>query len=182
MLTDLQKRKLTRFFNVWDANSDGAITKQDPKQVAQNLAGLQGLEPGSPQYEAFYSGFMLYQNDFIQAVDMDESGRVTLEEWLAYHDEMLQSEERFQGTALMAIQAMFQLMDRNADGEISLEEYGEWMRAFGVEEQTITDEVFQKLDINGDGTLSQEETLQLTREFFYSDDPDARGNWALGSF
>jgi Ca2+-binding EF-hand superfamily protein len=182
MLTDLQKRKLTRFFNVWDADGDGVITKQDPEQVARNLARLQGLEPGSPRYAAFYNGFMLYQRDFIQAVDMDESGRVTLEEWLAYHDEMLQSQERFQGTALMAIQAMFQLMDRNEDGKISLEEYAEWMRTFGVEEQSITDNVFQKLDMNGDGTLSQEETLQLTREFFYSDDPDARGNWALGSF
>jgi Ca2+-binding EF-hand superfamily protein len=182
MLTDLQKRKLTRFFNVWDADGDGAITRQDPEKMAQSLAGLQGLEPGSPQYEAFYSGFTLYQNDFIQAVDMDESGRVTLEEWLAYHDEMLQSEERFRGTALMAIQAMFQLMDQNEDGNISLEEYGEWMRTFGVDEQAITDKVFQKLDVNGDGMLSQEETIELTREFFYSNDPDARGNWALGSF
>ena len=67
-------------------------------------------------------------------------------------------------------------------GKITLEEYGEWMRAFRVEEQIITDDVFQKLDVNGDGTLSLEETLQLTREFFYSDDPDARGNWALGAF
>ena len=125
---------------------------------------------------------MLYQNDYIQAMDLDESGRVTLEEWLAYHDEMLQSEERFQGTALMTIQVMFQLMDQNGDEKITLEEYGEWMRSFRIGEQSITEEVFQKLDLNGNGTLSQEELLQLTREFFYSDDPDARGNWALGPF
>ena len=182
MLTDLQKRKLKRFFAVWDANGDGTITKEDPEQVAQNLATLQGLEPGSPAYEGFLSGFMTYQDDFIKTVDIDESGRVTLEEWLAYHDEMLQSEERFQGSALMTIGAMFQLMDRDADGKITLEEYGAWMKAFGIGEQDITKDVFQKLDVNGDGTLSEEETLQLTREFFYSDDPDARGNWALGAF
>ena len=56
------------------------------------------------------------------------------------------------------------------------------MRAFRIGEQDITEKVFQKLDLNENGTLSKEEILQLTREFFYSDDPDARGNWALGPF
>jgi Ca2+-binding EF-hand superfamily protein len=182
MLTNLQKRKLTRFFNVWDANGDGAITTEDPEQVAQNLVELQGLKPGSPEHEGFYKGFTSYQNDFLQAVDVDESGRVTLKEWLAYHEKMLQDEERFERTALMPVKVMFELMDRNGDGKITLEEYGRWMRAFRIGEQDITEKVFQKLDLSGDGTLSKEETLQLTHEFFYSDDPDARGNWALGPF
>jgi Ca2+-binding EF-hand superfamily protein len=182
MLTNLQKRKLTRFFNVWDANGDGVITTEDPKQVAQNLAKLQDLEPSSPEHERFFNGFMSYQDDFLKAVDVDESGHVTLEEWLAYHEEMLQDEERFKTTALMSVRVMFELMDRNRDGEITLEEFGEWMRAFRIGEQSITEEVFQKLDLNGNGILSREEVLQLTREFFYSDDPNARGNWALGPF
>lgn len=182
MLTDLQKRKLARFFSVWDADGDGTITTADPKQVAQNLAGLQGLKPGSPGHRRFYNGFMAYQNDFLKTVDVDKSGRVTLEEWLIYHEEMLQDEGRFAGTALMAIESMFALMDRNGDGKITLEEYGEWMKAFRIEEQDTTEEVFQKLDLNGNGMLSKDEVLQLTREFFYSDDPEARGNWALGPF
>ena len=182
MLTNLQKRKLTRFFNVWDANDDGVITTEDPEQVAQNLAELQGLEPGSPEHEGFYDGFMLYQNDFVKAVDLDESGDVTLDEWLAYHEEMLQDEGRFKATTLISVKVMFELMDQNGDGEITLEEYGEWMKAFRIGEQGTTDKVFQKLDLNENGTLSREEVVQLTREFFYSDDPDARGNWALGPF
>jgi Ca2+-binding EF-hand superfamily protein len=180
MLTNLQKRKLTRFFSVWDADGDGVITTKDPEQVAQNLAKLQGLEPGSPEYERFYSGYMSYQNDFLKAVDVDESGRVTLEEWLAYHEKMLQDEQRFEGTALMVIEVMFALMDRNGDGKITLEEYGKSMKALRIED--ITGKELQKLDLNGNGILSKEDVLQLTREFFYSDDPDARGNWALGPF
>jgi Ca2+-binding EF-hand superfamily protein len=181
MLTDLQKRKLTRFFNVWDANGDGVITTEDPEQVAQNLAELQELEPGSPEHQRFHSGFMLYQKDFLQAVDVDESGRVTLEEWLTYHEKMLQDKERFERTALMAAEVMFELMDQDRDGRITLEEYGRWMRAFRIGED-ILEKVFQKLDLNESGALSKEEVLQLTREFFFSDDPDAPGNWALGPF
>jgi Ca2+-binding EF-hand superfamily protein len=182
MLTDLQKRKLTRFFNVWDANGDGVITTKDSEQVFQNLAELQDLKPGSPERETLYSGFMAYQNHFIQAVDVDESGSVTLEEWLAYHEKMLQDEASFAGSVLTVIEAMFELMDRNGDGIITLEEYGEWMRAFRIEEQDITEKVFQKLDLDRDGAVSKKEMLELTREFFYSDDPDAPGNWALGPF
>jgi Ca2+-binding EF-hand superfamily protein len=180
MLTDLRKRKLTRFFNVWDANGDGVITTEDPAQVAQNLAELRGLKPGSPDYEAFYTGFMLYQNGFLQAVDVDETGHVTLEEWLAFHEKMLQDEEQFEATVLMVIEVMFELMDQDADGKITLEEYGSWMQGMRIAGQDITEEVFQKLDLNEDGTLSKKELLHLTREFFYSDDPEARGNWALG--
>jgi Ca2+-binding EF-hand superfamily protein len=182
MLTNLQKRKLTRFFTAWDTDGDGVITTKDPERVAQNLAKLQGLEPGSPEHENFYNGFMAYQNHFVRTVDVDESGNITLEEWLAYHEKMLQDEASFAGTALMTVEAMFDLMDRNGDGKITLEEYGEWMKALRIAEQDITEKVFQKLDLNGNGILSKEEVLQLTCEFFYSDDPDARGNWALGPF
>ena len=180
MLTNLQKRKLTRFFNVWDADGDGVITTKDPEQVAQNLAKLQGLVPGSSEREGLYSGLLSYQNDFLKAVDVDESGRITLEEWLAYHEQMLQDEKRFEGTALMAIEVMFALMDQNGDGKISLEEYGKCMKALRIKD--LTEKALQKLDLNRNGILSKEEVLQLTREFFYSDDPDAPGNWALGPF
>ena len=182
MLTDLQKRKVTRFFNVWDADGDGVITTRDPEQVAQNLAELQGLKPGSLKHKVFHSGFMLYQKGFLKAMDLDESGHVTLDEWLAYHEEMLQDEKKFQRTALTAMESMFELMDRDGDGKITLEEYGRWMRAFRIVEQEITKEVFQKLDLNENGTLGKKEIRQLTREFFYSDDPEAPGNWALGPF
>ncbi len=182
MLTDLQKRKLTRFFDVWDTNGDGVITTEDPAQVARNLAELQGLVPGSPEYERFYSGYMLYQNSFLQAVDVEESGQVTLDQWLAFHDEMLQDEEQFEGTVLLPVEVMFALMDQDGDGRVTLEEYGTWMTSLRIGEEDITEEVFQKLDLNEDGTLSKAEIQELTREFFYSNDPEARGNWALGPF
>jgi Ca2+-binding EF-hand superfamily protein len=182
MLTKLQRRKLTRFFNVWDANGDGVLTTDDPAQVAQNLAELRGLKPGSPEYEGFLGGFMLYQNDFLQAVGMDEQGRVTLEKWLAYHEGMLEDESRFESTALMVAEVMFNLMDQSGDGRLTLEEYRDWMGAFRIGKEDMTEDVFQKLDLNEDGTLTKEEVLHLTREFFYSDDLEARGNWMLGPF
>lgn len=182
MLTDLQKRKLTRFFKVSDADGDGVITTRDPEQVAKNLAELRGLKPGSPEYEGFYSGYVLYQNDFIRAMDLDDNGEVTLKEWLAYHEEMLQDEKRFESTVLMVSELMFHLMDQNADGKLTLEEYRDWMRAFRIAEQDITADVFRQLDLNEDVTLSKEELLRLIREFYYSDDPEARGNWMLGPF
>jgi Ca2+-binding EF-hand superfamily protein len=39
---------------------------------------------------------------------------------------------------------------------------------------------FAHLDLDGDGLLSRDEFVQLTEEYFTSDDPDAVGGWLFG--
>ncbi|HSH04637.1 MAG TPA: EF-hand domain-containing protein [Anaerolineae bacterium] len=182
MLTDLQKRKLTRFFNVFDADHNNVLTTEDPQQVAHNLGQLRGWQSGDEAYATFELGFMQYWRDFLTLSDKDENGEVTLDEWLAYHDELLQNENRFKQIVLLSAGMMFDLIDADGDGSITLEEYGSWMRAFRIDEGDITPELFAKLDLNGDGTLSRAELIQLTTDFYFSNDPDNPGNWCMGPF
>jgi hypothetical protein len=42
--------------------------------------------------------------------------------------------------------------------------------------------VFPKLDANQDGFLSKEEVLQLIRDFFYSNEPEAPANDMFGPY
>ena len=165
MLTDLQKRKLTRFFNVWDADGDGVITTKDPEQVAQNLAGLQGLKPGSLKHKVFYGGFMRYQKDFLKAMDLDENGRVTLDEWLAYHEEMLQDEKKFRRTALMAMESVFALMDRDAGRRLPAldftpEQLSTWCKA---ERHLASGEWEAKCSIDGNKAAGVRRAVKLIR-------------------
>ena len=182
MFSDLRKRKLTRFFNVLDRDGDGTITSADPEMVITNLASIRKLSPGMPKYDTFRAGFLAYWDDLMKRSDANDDGVVTLDEWLAYHEQMLADEQKFEYTVAFSAGIMFALMDVDDDGKITLEEYGEWMKAWGMNAESLSADIFAKLDRNGDGTLSQSEVLALTHEFYYSEDPDAPGNWAMGQY
>lgn len=182
MLSELRARKLTRFFRIFDRDGDGSLTIGDPQKVVHNLAKIRDLRPGTPHYESFHSGFMAYWEDLMNRSDADGDGAVTLQEWLDYHEEMLADEARFEYTVAFSAGVMFALMDVDENGTISLEEYGQWLQAWGIADDELTPEVFARLDRNGDGTLSQNEVLDMTREFYYSEDPEAPGNWCMGPF
>lgn len=182
MLSELRIRKLTRFFHLVDSDGDGTLTPADPELVVRKLARLRELRQGTPPYESFRSGFMAYWDDMMKRSDANADGVVTLQEWLVYHDEMLADEARFEYTVAVSAGVMFALMDTDESGAISLDEYGQWMKAWGLGDGELTPEVFAKLDRNGDGTLSQTEVLDMIHEFYYSDDPDAPGNWSMGPF
>lgn len=180
MLGELRTRKLTHFFNVMDHDRDGRVTREDLERVAGNLATLRGLAEDSAEYASFRVGFDSYAVGLLAGAG--GPGGLTLDAWLSYNAQLLADEARFEATASLAAAAMFALMDANGDGVINLDEYRQWMSAWGIDPDDHADEVFGKLDLNGDGTLSRGEVLGLVRDFFYSDDPDAPGNWALGPF
>jgi len=50
MLTDLQTKKLTRYFQVYDIDDDGAIEASDFERIVENVRVLHG-EDGNGQAE-----------------------------------------------------------------------------------------------------------------------------------
>lgn len=182
MLSDVRKRKLAALFAAFDGDHDGVLTNADPALIVERLARLGELDAGTPQLQMFEQGFMAYWKDFVMCSDANADGRVTIEEWNAYHEDMLEDDKRYQATVKMSLGVMFALIDRDHDGFISLAEYAGWLRAWQVDGDAIDDELLARLDIGGDGKLSSAQVEELTREFFYSEDPEAPGNWSMGPF
>ncbi|MEM1167940.1 MAG: hypothetical protein AAGJ08_02295 [Cyanobacteria bacterium P01_H01_bin.35] len=58
MLTELQTRKWTRLFQVYDANGNGVVEKDDFEAIFQNVAKARNLTQGTPQYEELHGKFM----------------------------------------------------------------------------------------------------------------------------
>ncbi|MEZ4453578.1 MAG: hypothetical protein R3B09_29250 [Nannocystaceae bacterium] len=182
MLSDLRTRKLTRFFRLVDADGDGYFTRADSETIAIRLVALRGHAKGTPAYDAFVGGFLRYWDDVRRDVDASEDGKVSLGEWLHYHAIMLANPARFESSATTSARLMFALLDVDGDGKVTTDEVASWLRAWGqIDEETLAT-IPGILDINGDGLLSHSEIMSLTREFFFSDDPEARGNWAMGPF
>jgi hypothetical protein len=60
-------------------------------------------------------------------------------------------------------------------------EYTAYLTAWGTAATEIA-ETFHQLDRDNDGYLMADELRQNAEEFFFSEDPAARGNWLVGPF
>jgi Ca2+-binding EF-hand superfamily protein len=200
MLTELKKRKLKKLFDLYDVDGSGFITEADYEKMAHSQAEVMGYQPGSLQYNIICSQFKTLWKDLQKEIDINNDGEITLEEFLQYKDKQLNAKEGYRplwleksGTEtaqsyeqsgedaiIKLTNLIFERLDADGSGKISRKEY---KQGFVVQQdESLSEEIFSKLDINGDGSLSKEEVLQHVRDFFYSDDPEAPGNWLLGSY
>ncbi len=178
MLTNLQERKLTWLFHLLDNDHSGFIDSADLDRVARHLAGAIGAAPGSRPYatlQARYGGIWRMLTD----VDANLDDRVTLREWLRANKDMLGSEAMYDEVIGQLVDKVFDLLDADHDGSITLLEYGSWLAASNVAPEAAW-EAFQKIDLNSDGIVSKDEMKRLFLDFYYSDDPRAPGNWLFG--
>jgi Ca2+-binding EF-hand superfamily protein len=76
---------------------------------------------------------------------------------------------------------MFEAIDENGDGVLSLAEYRQLIEAWTGQEANI-DDIFPLLDLNGDGHVSRDEFRQLWTQFWAGDDPESPGTWVFGRF
>ena len=181
MLTDFQKKKLTKVFALYDADHDGYIGKEDYERTARNLVTEYGFREGSPEYQKVYASYLGAWEGTRRMADRDNDNRISLEEHLAGYDHMLATA----GTA--AFQAisnnMLSLADIDGDGKWSESEYVRSLLAFGggTIDTARASAAFKKLDGDGDGYIDQTEMVSITHDFFASNDPQARGNWLMGA-
>ena len=178
MLTNLQERKLTRLFHLLDNDSSGFVDGADLDRIACNLAAAIGAAPGSrpcATLQARYGGIWRMLLD----ADANLDGRVTLREWLRASEGMLRSQGVYDEVIGQLVDKVFDLLDANHVGSITAQEYASWLAASNVTPDAAG-EAFQRIDLDSDGALSKDEIRQLFFDFYYSDDPQAPGNWLFG--
>ena len=179
MLTDFRKRKLIALFNLYDVNKNGFLEQADYEQVGQNLTTTLNLQPGSPESTRLYAQPMSSWNTIYQLCGAPSNQRVTQEEYLAALDQLLSDKNNYHAIVGNWTDSIIRLSDRDGDGRLSQQEIVANGRSYNVDEAT-TNEAFRRLDQDGDGYLTREEILRSVEEFFYSEDPQAPGNWLFG--
>jgi Ca2+-binding EF-hand superfamily protein len=179
MLSDALRDRLITVLGVWDADRDGAIEESDYAVAAGRLAGLSGLKPGSAEYERLHGQLVNGGWQLLRQFDSNGDGRVSIEEALEGFDGLHADQQRYREVIIEPSYSAFDLIDTDHDGRITAEEYRAYLIAMSVDEATAAT-AFEHLDLNGDGFLSREEFVQLTDEFYTSDDPDAAGGWLYG--
>ena len=122
-----------------------------------------------------------WDNEQLKVFDADGDGRISLEEHIASYDVSLNNPEMFQQLTMQYTQNVFGLWDQDHDGKLSVDEYAKLLGCYGGKEQDARN-AFRHLDRDGDGYLDADEIVKAVEEFYLSDDPDAPGNWLIGSY
>ena len=181
MASELMNKKFTRYFHLRDLDQDGFVGQQDWEQCARNLAQIRDWEPGSPEYEDIVAKHVHIWTTFWKPADVDNDGRVSLDEYLA----LTQTQQKRGSFALNVILdlfgAIFDVIDQDRDGQITLEDYSRYSEAWGLDED-LAEQAFSQLDLSGDGNLSRSSFIQFNSHFFISDDPNLPGSQLFGPY
>ncbi len=174
-LSDLQKAKMKRMFDVYDFDRNGFIERKDYLDVIQNLASLRQFAPGSPEYAALQSAYLAVWEGLRTHADTNRDNRVSFEEMLAYNEAVMANAEEFEQQVLALGHMLFDILDVDGDGRISEGDYLQFARCLRFQ---AGKESFAKLAPGGH--LSKEEVTDRIREFYFSQDDKDAGNWLFG--
>jgi D-3-phosphoglycerate dehydrogenase len=72
-----------------------------------------------------------------------------------------------------------EVFDVDEDGTIGLSEFSDFYGVFGLA-VSLAETVFDELDADGDGVITRSELLDISRQFYRSDDVEAAGNVLFG--
>lgn len=157
-------RKIKTNFERLDVDKDGCMSREDFELIAERIAELSNAN--DEQARSFRDAFLHVADTFGYApgviIGKDEAVKKGNEIMLKLSLEEQRSMcDNFHN-------AVFDAVDLNKDGHISLEEYKIYFQAIAPD---ITDEdkvkSFNLIDVNHDGEISRQEFLQASFEYFH---------------
>ncbi len=183
MLSKVRKKKMVHLFNIFDLNDDGYISlEEDFVRYLNALVEAGYVSSGSEKYNRMRSESVALWNDLREHADRDRDERVSLDEWLAWHDAL---DEKVEAGATFPFEqyfsTMFNIMDIDSSGDVSIEEYKLMLKMYDVElEDAEIKRIFEMFDKDKSGRLSRQEVAEINANYWYSDDPDAPDNLLFG--
>lgn len=178
MLTDPQKHRFDRLFDLLDADRNGVIDLADYHRLGDVSGDDLTPQPGSAAGEPIRASFTRFWDQVVRPLDSDGQGTITREQFVTALGQMAAQPEGFDTALGPAVDAVFDLMDLDGDGQVREDEYIQTLTVFGLT-PAAAQQTFAHLD-NGDGLLGRAEFRSLARDFYLSDSPDSIGNLLFG--
>ena len=113
--------------------------------------------------------FFLLQN-ICDLINLKPGTKLSEEEFVESHVKLGEDREKTIPPGKNILSAFFDMMDADADGKISLEEFKIHYRCSGVAEEHAK-AVFDALDTDNDGIISRDEFVDAGVHFYYYSDP-----------
>ena len=149
-------KKLDRAIRVRDVDKDGVITRKDFELVAQRYKDLGGVS--GEQLQRVQECLM----KMCDSVGLtDDTKQFTYEEFKRRHAHV----DNQLGTTNTIFRTMFNCLDINGDGVVSMNEWELHYKCMGIDPKHAKAS-FEAMDTNGDGVVSLEEFTAYHVEFF----------------
>ena len=171
----LVRQKMAYAFSVLDTDSSGSLEVGDFERLGANYARETGQAPDSESIAGLRTFLMSWWEALRAGADTNADGTVTLEEFTALFTGMADGTDRMTAAG----EAVFDVLDTDASGTIGPDEYGQFLRVYGLDDSRAA-EAFATFDTDGNGSLSRDEFAVLIADFFVGEDPSAPGNELFG--
>jgi len=168
------ERKLRTFFQRFDIDGDGLLTRNDFERLADRVIKT-GHFTGY-RADELRNLYLEIWDKYFKPEDGGNAG--TFEEFLANVKSHGKSELGLSYLEQNSI--MFDAVDTSNDGVIELQEFINYFNALGIGEE-IAKEAFKGLDTNHDGVLSREEFISSGINFFMLEEPSFPADAFYGS-
>lgn len=177
-MKDVQKQKLTHFFNVLDHDGNKTLQPEDFQLVGDAISDIVGYDPNSRErLELKLRAHRLFIQ-ILKDINKQEAD-LSLEEWLKFFDDVVLSKPN--DYVNQSSTYLFSLFDQDGDGYIDQREYLDMFKAYGLYSAQAK-KAFDMLDINGDGRISGGELVKAFEDFFSSSEEKSPGNWIFGDW
>lgn len=183
MLGELQKKKFEYLYSVYDADKNGHIDFADFTCYVDRFSQLYNFDKTSVNYRDLTEAAAKIWDLIRDNADDNHDGRISLEEWMAFEEAYVEALQLSPDTFdyfCKVIKQLFDLVDVNNNGEISMVEYGDFLKGWGVD--TDAEAIFSQLDIDGNGVLTFDEVIKHISDFYFSNDPKVPGNLFYGPY
>ncbi|MEU9715078.1 EF-hand domain-containing protein [Streptomyces sp. NPDC047976] len=178
---DILREKISRGFDLLDADGDGALTEADHVIMGDRAADQLGYARGSAEHTRMVNAYVAVWRDLHAPHVGGPDGRLSKGEFVTGTLTLAGDPEAAATTVGALARAFFAIADADADGRVSRAEFDAFQRShFPAIGQADLDAAFGHLDRDGDGALGPAEFESAVIEYWSSTDPTAPGNWWMG--
>lgn len=182
MTEDILTAKIAHGFDYLDADNAGRIGEHDHVLMGKRAAAGLGHEPGSAEEAKTIAAYTGIWNDLHRPHLPEGQDHIDKATFVASTRSLADDPAAADATLGALARTYLSIADADANGRVSAEEFATFLRShFPGLGQAEVDRAFAHLDRNSNGYLSADEFVRAVIEYWSSADPQAPGNWWMGT-
>ena len=158
-------KKIKEHFTYLDTNKNGFLSQEDWILMVDNLKGILGMA------EEKLKTVREVHIKLASRLGAKPGVQLTEEEFVKTAAKFAVNEDESRACLKEVTDALFDVLDTNRDGTLSLVEYTKLLQSCNITDPEIAKAIFDSIDANHDGMIQIKELYDLSDKFWFTLDP-----------